>query len=143
MRSAPLPNGNPRTSVTEPDPRSIPHLIGDVIGNAEELLRGEIRLARAEIKEDLLDAGKATATLAAGGVLAVMAIGFLLLAAVYGLSLTMPSWAAALIVGLVVGVVAAGLLVVGRDRLKQLNPTPDQTIQSLKEDVAWVREQTR
>lgn len=143
MQGSSLPNGSWRTQTANSDPRSIPDLIGDVIGNAEALIRGEIRLAKAEIKEELTEAGKAAAMLAVGGVLAVLGLGFLLLAAVYGLSLIMPSWAAALIVGVTVGVIGGILVMIGRNRLQRLTPAPEQTIQSIKEDVAWVRQQTR
>lgn len=79
-----------------------------------------------------------------GATLAIVAVlGFLLLAVVYALSLTMQPWLAAAIVGIVLGAVAAILASAARKRLRSVDMKPDRTIQSVKENVKWARDQTR
>jgi biopolymer transport protein ExbB/TolQ len=55
----------------------------------------------------------------------------------------MPNWLAALIVGVVVAIVAGILAMVGYQRIKQVNLKPEQTVDSVKEDVEWVKQQAR
>jgi hypothetical protein len=87
--------------------------------------------------------GKAAGMLVAGAVLGIYALGILLLFAVYALAGPLPDWLAALIVGVVVAIIAAVLVKVGLDRVKSVNPAPDKTIDSVKEDIQWVKQQTR
>jgi hypothetical protein len=70
-------------------------------------------------------------------------LGFLLLAAVYAMSLVMAGWLAALIVGGVL-TVAAGILVgAGSAKLKRANLIPERTIRTLEEDVRWAKQQIK
>jgi uncharacterized membrane protein YqjE len=122
---------------------SIAGLLQDIVSNIQGIIRSEIRLAKAEVREDASTIGKGAGMLVAGAVLAIYAVGILLLCAVYALSGAIPSWAAALIVGLVVAAIAGVLVGIGLGRVKSVNPAPDQTIHSIKEDVQWVKQQTR
>ena len=79
----------------------------------------------------------------AGLLFGFYALGFLLLAIVYGLSVVMASWLAALIVGAVLAMVAAGLMNSSGKKLKRVNPTPEKTIQSLEENVQWGKNQIK
>src|SRR5690348_8779266 len=98
------------------DSRSFAGVIQDIIQNVQDIVRSEVRLAKAEITNESKKAARAGAVLAAGAVLGLYALGFLLLAAVYGLSLALPAWAAALIVGAVIAVIAAIMITAGRAR---------------------------
>jgi uncharacterized membrane protein YqjE len=122
---------------------SIAELLQGIIGNVQGIIRSEVRLAKAEVREEATTAGKAAGILAAGAVLALYAVGLLLLTFVYLLNGPLPDWAAALIVFAVVAVVAAVLVKLGLARIKQVSPKPEQTIDSIKEDVQWVKQQTR
>jgi len=124
---------------TLPTPRSVPEVLRDIVRNLQEIVRSEFRLARTEFKEEAARAMKPAATLGAGLVLGFYGVGFLLLASVYALSLVVASWAAALLVGTVLAVVAIGLVITSGKRLKRLNPTPDKTIRSLEENVQWAK----
>jgi hypothetical protein len=75
-------------------------------------------------------------------VTALFALLFLLFTIVYSLSLVMPSWAAALIVGSVLPVFAA-LLMAGVRRFKQIRPAPERTVGTLKENVEWAKQQAK
>jgi uncharacterized membrane protein YqjE len=125
------------------DSRSFAGVIQDIIQNVQDIVRSEVRLAKAEITNESKKAARAGAVLAAGAVLGLYALGFLLLAAVYGLSLALPAWAAALIVGAVIAVIAAIMIIAGRARMKNVHARPETTIRSVKENIEWLKTQTR
>jgi uncharacterized membrane protein YqjE len=122
---------------------SIADLLQGIVGNVQGIIRSEVRLAKTEIREDVTTAGRAAGMLAVGAVLGVYAVGLLLLTIIYALNGPLPDWLAALIVFAVVAIAAAVLVKVGLDRIKQVTPKPEQTIDSIKEDVQWVKQQTR
>ena len=74
---------------------------------------------------------------------AIFAIFFLLLMIVYALALVVPSWAAALIVGAALAVVASVMLMAGVGRFKQIHPTPERTVETIKENVEWAKQHTK
>ena len=123
--------------------RSFSDVIQDIIDNVQRIIRSEVRLAKVEIQEETSKAGKAASVLAAGVVLGAYALGFLLLSGVYGLSQVMAPWLAALTVTIGVGVAAAVCIMVGRKRLKSVHPKPEKTIQTMKENLEWAKNQTK
>jgi uncharacterized membrane protein YqjE len=123
--------------------RSVPQVLQDIVGNLQEIIRSELRLAKTEIKEEAAKAAKPSATFGVGLVLGFYGMGFLLLAAVYGLSAVIAGWLAALLVGAFLAIVALALMSSGGKRLKQLNPTPEKTVQSLEENVKWAKHQIK
>jgi hypothetical protein len=122
---------------------SLVQLMQDILSNVQHILRSEVRLATAEVKEEVGKGGKAGAVLVAGVVFALYALGFLLLGAVYALSLRMPLWSAALVTAGFAGVVAAVLIVIGRRRIGQVHLKPERTVETMKENVGWLRHQTK
>jgi uncharacterized membrane protein len=125
------------------DNRSSAEVVQDLVRNVQEILRSEVRLAKAEITQEAKKAARSAAISAGGAILAIFALGLLLWAAVYALSLALPLWAASLIMGVLVGIVAGIMLAAGRARMKQVHPKPETTIRSLKENVQWLKNQTR
>ena len=123
--------------------RSIPTLLHDIVNNLQDIVRSEFRLAKTELKEEAGRAAKPTATFAAGLVLGAYAIGLFLLAVVYGLSVLMRPWLAALVVGGAVAGLAVALLSSAEKKLKHLNPTPERTIQSVQENLQWAKHPIR
>lgn len=123
--------------------RSIPTVLLDVVYNLQDIIRSEFRLAKTELKEEAGRAARPTATFATGLVLGAYAIGLFLLASVYGLSVVMPPWLAALLVGAVVAGIAGALLASAGKELKRFNPTPEKTIQSVQENLQWAKHPTR
>jgi membrane protein implicated in regulation of membrane protease activity len=81
--------------------------------------------------------------LAIGVILALYALGFILLAAVHGLALVVDAWLAALIVGVAVLVISLTLVNIGRKRLKQVKVVPKKTIGTMKENLQWAKHQIR
>jgi uncharacterized membrane protein YqjE len=119
--------------------RSFPEVLQDIVGNLQEIVRSEFRLAKTELKEEAAKAAKPAATFGVGLVFGFYGIGFLLLASVYGLSMVMAGWLAALLVGAILAIVAIALMSSSGKKLKRVNPTPDKTIQSLEENVQWAK----
>ena len=124
------------------DERSVSDVLQDIFGNVQDIVRSEVRLAQAEIKTEAAKTARAAKSLIAGAVLGLYAGGVLLIAAVYGLSMVVAPWLAALLVGAFVAVVAAILISIGQGRLRKVKK-PEKTIRSVKEDVQWLKNQTR
>jgi uncharacterized membrane protein YqjE len=126
--------------MTRLNERSMPGVLQDILRNIQEIGRSELCLAKSEIKEQASKAAKPAAALAMGIVLAMYALGFMLLTIVYVLTTVIAAWLAALIVTAVVAVVAVVLFVTSKERLKQVKP-PEKTIETLKENVEWAKTQ--
>uniref|UniRef100_Q01ZE9 Phage holin family protein n=1 Tax=Solibacter usitatus (strain Ellin6076) TaxID=234267 RepID=Q01ZE9_SOLUE len=123
--------------------RSFSEVFESIVGNVQTMIRSEIQLAKAEVKEEAAKSGRATGILTAGALLGLYAVGFLLLTVARALEYLTPAWLASLIVAVLAGL--AGLIAInaGRARLKHVHTTPDKTIQSVRENVAWVKDQTK
>jgi uncharacterized membrane protein YqjE len=115
--------------------RSLSDVLQDIVANVQDIVRSELRLASAEIRQELVKAASAGKVAGAGGVLALFALGFLLLSAVYALSLVMAAWLAALIVAVVLAVVASVLISAGNKRLKTVHLKPEKTVASIRETL--------
>lgn len=121
--------------------RSLPELVGDMTQDLSTLLRKEVELAREEIKVEVRKAARAGGGFGAAayaGVLAgvglVMTLGFLL-------DEVLPTWVAFLIVTLLLAAGAAVAFLAGKKQLQTIDPVPEQTIETLKEDKQWLSEQ--
>jgi uncharacterized membrane protein YqjE len=123
--------------------RSVPELLQAIVGNLQEIIRSEFRLAKTELKEEAAKAAKPAAKFGTGLVLGLYGLGFLLMASVYALSIVMPAWLAALLVGIVLAAVAGVLMTSSSKKLKRIDPTPDKTIQTLEENVQWAKHPIR
>jgi len=123
--------------------RSISDVVQDIIRNIQEMLRSEVRLAKTELREEAVKAKAAGALLGGGAVSALFAIFFLLLMTVYALTRVMPDWAAALTVAAFTAIVAGLMLTAGLKRFKQVHPTPERTVENIKESVEWVKQKTK
>jgi hypothetical protein len=125
---------------SQPDQQpSLGQLVGEIGEDLSKLMRQELVLAKAEIREEATKAGKAGGMLGGAGLAGYTAALFGTLAAVFGLSHVMdPGWAA-LIVTVIWAVIGAVLFVTGRSRLRQVSPKPEQTVETLKEDARWAR----
>jgi len=123
--------------------RSLTNLFQDIVRNVQEIMRSEVRLAKAEVREEAAKAKSSAILLGAGAASAGFAVLFLLLMIVYALTLVMPNWAAALIVAVVLAITASVLLTTGTKRFKQIHPTPERTVQTIKENVEWAKQQTK
>jgi len=122
--------------------RSLGDLFSDLTRETSTLLRQEVQLAKAELTQSATEAMRGIGVLAAGGAVAYAGLLFVLLAVVFGLiTAGLEPWLAALIVGLVVVAIGAVLVLRAREALKPANLAPQQTVETLKEDVEWAKEQ--
>lgn len=126
------------TAVTEQD-RPISAVVSDIVGDLQSIVRGEVRLAKAELREELGKAKRGAVLLVAGGLILTAALGCLLLAAIYGLATVWPPWAAALAVGLGVGLLGAALAFSGKKQIGAVELPPQKTVASVKENLQWAK----
>ncbi|MEU3985394.1 phage holin family protein [Streptomyces sp. NPDC026672] len=105
-----------------------------------ELVRGELRLAQAEMKEKGRRYGKGGGLYGGAGLAGFLTLQALVAAAIAGLAVPLPVWAAALIVTGVLAVIAAVLAACARRQVhRAAPPTPRQTIENVKADVAEIK----
>lgn len=123
--------------------RSLTELLSELSHEFTQLLRKEAELARVEIKQDLQEAARAGGMAAAAGGAAFMAVLLASFALAWGIAEVLPAGWAFLIVGVLWAVAAAGLAAVARSRFQKLNPVPEQTIETLKEDARWASQRRR
>jgi uncharacterized membrane protein YqjE len=118
---------------------------GEVVARLSEqvsrLVRAELRLAQLELADKGKRAGIGVALFVGGGLLALYGVGAIVAGLVLLLALALPAWAAALIVGGVLLAVAGVLALRGRTQVRQATPpVPKQALDSVKADVAVVKE---
>lgn len=100
---------------TGEEEQSFSELLGAVTGDLQKLFRQELALAKAEMREEAVKTGKAAGLLSG----------------------------AALVVAVVWAIVGAVLAVMGRNRMREVSPKPERTIETLKEDAQWAKHPTR
>jgi uncharacterized membrane protein YqjE len=123
--------------------RSFSDLFQSIVSNVQEIVRAEVRLAKTELREEALKAKVSGAILGAGALAAVFAAFFLLFAGYHALALILPAWAAALVTGAALAVIAGVALAGGMKRLRQVHPAPERTVESIKENVEWAKQQIK
>ena len=122
-------------------PEGLGSLITGIIKDLQDLMRAEVQLAKTELREDASAAGKALAYIAAGAFIGLVGFIFLIQAIVWILDEFMNDWIAAGIVALALLVIAAILAMSGKNKLSAASLRPEQTIETLKEDQAWAKQQ--
>jgi hypothetical protein len=113
--------------------RSVGELLSEVTTDISTLMRKEMDLAKAEIKEEVAKTGKAAGMFGGAGFAGYMVALFASIAAWWGLANVMDEAWAALIVAGVWAVVAAVLFVTGRKTMREVHPKPERTVSTLKE----------
>ncbi len=128
------------------DPRELPigELVSRLSQQVSQLVRDELQLALAELQEKGKRAGIGAGLAGAAGVIALFGLGAVMIAVIAALALVLPVWAAALIVGGVLLVLAGGLGLAGVGQVKRATPpTPEQAMTSTKRDVETVKESAK
>ena len=116
--------------MSEPRERSIGEVLQDIVSNIRNMVRAEMATARD-------DATASLRAFAAAAVAGACAIGLIVLALVFLLATTVALWVSFLVVGAIVGGAAAVLFFYGRRELRQIHPPPEQTIETVKEELEW------
>jgi hypothetical protein len=137
-------------AVREPHPAAdlrdqpISEVVKTLSEEASTLIRQELDLAKAELAQKAKNAGVGLGLMGAAYVFLRLTIATGTAAAILALAIPLPAWAAALIVTIVWLLIALVLILLGRSQLKRgLPPVPQQTIETVKEDVEWLKSRTR
>jgi uncharacterized membrane protein YqjE len=119
-------------------------LLKQLASETTTLVRQELELAKAEMREKGRKAGPGFGMWGAAGVVSLAALGALTAFFILALDGALPNWAAALIVAAVYGGIAAVLYARGKQRVDEAgSPAPKQTIETVKEDVEWAKHPTK
>jgi hypothetical protein len=131
----PGPESNTVPAANAPDVSnaSVGELVGHVAQDLSTLMRQELELAKAEVKQEVTKTAKGAGMLGAAGFAGYMVLLFGSIAAWWGLANLMDQGWAALIVTGIWAVIGAVLFAVGRGQLKQVNPKPERTVETVKE----------
>ena len=127
----------------QPSPEGLGSIVSGIVKDLQEIVRGEVKLAKTEIKEDVSAMGKGAASIAAGGIVAFVGFVFLMLSATFVLSKWVEMWIAALIVAVALLLIGAILAMSGKKKLSASSLKPTESMESLKEDQAWASQQIK
>ena len=124
--------------------RSLGELLKQLSEQTTRLVHQELELAKAELQQKGQQAGMGAGMFGGAGALGLAALGALTACFILALNAIMPAWLAALIVAVVYGIIAFVLVKQGQARIKRATPpVPEQTIETVKEDVEWAKTQMR
>ncbi|HEU4409791.1 MAG TPA: phage holin family protein [Polyangiaceae bacterium] len=125
------------------DERSLGDLVTELARETNTLVSKEVQLAKVELSQKVSHVGKSAGVIGAGAVLALVGLTLVAAAIAIALAAVLPLWLSSLLVGgalvAVGGVMAKG----GLTALKHVDPVPRQTVETLKEDARWAKEQVR
>ena len=128
-------------SLVHKDERSLGDLFSELAAETGTLIRQEMSLAQTELTEKASTVGKNVGYLAVGGAVGYAAMLAILTGIILALANFIPAWAAALGVGIVVGIVAYILVSSALEELKRTEIKPEETVESIKEDAQWLKNQ--
>jgi hypothetical protein len=123
--------------------RSLGELFSELAQDTSTLVRQEMTLAKTEMSQKASRVGKDVGFLAAGGAVAYAGLLAVLAGVIVLLGQIIPMWLSALLLGLVVAGVGYFLVRKGLEALKREDLAPRQTIETIKEDQQWAKDQTR
>ncbi|MFI2780534.1 phage holin family protein [Streptomyces sp. ALB3] len=120
---------------------SVSVLVSRASQQMSELVREEMRLARAEMAQKGKRFGKGGGLFGAAGLIGILAAQALMVTCIAALALVLPVWASALIVTAVLAAVAAAAALAGKKQVDRAgSPAPEQTVDSVKADLAEIKE---
>ena len=118
-------------------------LFSDLASEMSNLVRQEVALAKLEISQKAKYVGRNVGYLVVGGAIAYAALLAVIAAIIMLLDRVLPTWGASLLVGLVVAGIAWLLIGKALSALQQTDVTPRETVETLKEDAAWMKQQIK
>ena len=122
-----------QATAQDPSGASVGELVGSITKDISTLLRQELDLAKAEVKHEAIKSGKAAGLYGAAGFAGYMVLLFASIAGWWGLANVMDEGWAALIVTGVWAVIGAVTYSAGRRQARQIHPTPERTVETVKE----------
>ena len=121
--------------------RSVTELVTELSQQTSRLVRDELRLAQAELKEKGRHAGRGAGLFGSAGLLAFFGAAGLVTTAILALSLVLPAWLSALLVSLVLLIAAGIAALIGKKEVKEAGPpAPEAAVDSVKRDIQEVKE---
>jgi hypothetical protein len=124
--------------------RSLGELLKQLSEQTTRLVHQELELAKAELQQKGKQAGAGAGMFGGAGAIGLAALGALTACLILALDTVMPAWLAALIVAVVYGIIAFVLVKQGQARIRRATPpVPEQTIETVKEDLEWAKTQMR
>ena len=130
----------PQQQITKEE-RSLGDLFSELASETGTLVRQEVALAQVEMTKKATRVGKNVGYLVVGGAVGYAAALTLIAALVIGLSYFIPAWAAALVVGVIIGIAAFVMISSALTALKNTDLAPRETVETLKEDAQWLKNQ--
>jgi len=122
---------------------SLGQLVSQLSEQTTRLVRDELALAKAELKDSARHAGRGAGLFTAAGVLGHFAVGVFIAAAIIALDLVWPLWLAALTVGVVLAAAAGVAALMGKKQVSEASPVVDRAVDTTKRDVQEVKEAAR
>jgi MFS family permease len=124
--------------------RSLADLARQLSNQTTELVRHEVELAKAELRDKGKRAGLGAGMFGGAGALGLYALGALTAAIIAGIAEALPVWASALIVAALYGAIAGILALRGKKKVQQATPPlPEETVESVKEDVRYTKQRAQ
>ena len=117
--------------------------VSGIIENLQNIVRGEVQLAKTELKEEATAMGKGAGMVGAGVFFGLVGFIFLMLALTYLLNKALEMWLSAGIVGVALVIIAAILAMIGKNQISATSLAPRKTIDSVKEDQEWANRQIK
>ena len=136
-------NGNMLNEIKREVQSNLAPLLGEVLKDAQKLIRQEIALARSEIKQDVSEVKSATISLSIALISGLVALGLLSLTIVHFLRWafpnTLPYWTCYGIVTLLFAAIGVVCYVAGREKAEQVDVVPGKTMETMRENAEWLR----
>jgi hypothetical protein len=122
---------------------SVGELLGEVTRDLSTLMRQELALAKAEVRQEAVKAGKAGGMLAGAGFAGYMVLLFASCAVWWGLATVLPIGTSAFLVAVIWAIAGGVLFVMGRKRMSEINPKPERTVETVSEVPGTLKEGIR
>ena len=131
--------GKFRSEAEVTDSRSLSDIVAAAVQNIQNIFRAEMRLAAVELKEKFRRSAKAGTLLGIAGVMGFFAGACITTTCIVALAIVLPLWLSALVIGVMLAAGAGGAFMLGRLALEEVDPLPQQTLESLKDNLEWAR----
>lgn len=128
---------------SQSNPEGLGALVTGIVEDLQGIVRGEVLLAKTELKEDASILGKAAGSLVAAALVGLVGFIFLMLAVTYLINTQLEMWLSAGIVAVVLLLIAGILGMSGKKAMSTASLKPEETIDSLKEDQQWANQQIK
>ncbi len=119
--------------------RSLKDIVQDVVRDIGNIFRAELRLAGTELKEKFRKGAIPGGMLAAAGLLGFFAMACFIATCIVALTIVLDIWLSVLLMGVLLAIVAGGAFLMGRMALEQIDPVPQQTLETMKDNVEWAK----